>query len=72
MTHPQNQPETWSAMTDEEIVHALFNNPSIVNPTWINYLKRQRPQALRTYLQMLAADGGYLGPPAQRFLRKGF
>ena len=68
-THLQNRPDDWPSATDEEIIHALFHpTDAFVNPRWMNYLERDRPQALTTYLRLLAAGGGRLGPPARRFL----
>jgi hypothetical protein len=68
--HPQYDPRTWAKLSDEEIIQALFNNPRIVNPRWINWLKKFRPTPLRMYLQMHAAGGGYLGPEAREFIRQ--
>lgn len=67
-THPQNQPDTWTLLTDEQIVQALLQPVQFVNPCWMAYLKRDRPAALSAYLRLHAAQGGTLGPPARRFL----
>jgi hypothetical protein len=71
-THLQSQFQlNWENASDEEIVSALFQPVRFVNPCWINYLKRNRPTALKTYLRIRAASGGYLGRPALEFLANG-
>jgi hypothetical protein len=68
-THLQKQTQAeWEQASDEQIVAALFQPVRFVDPCWMNYIKRDRPQALRAYLRMHAAQGGYLGRPARMFL----
>ena len=69
-THLQNSPVKWATATDEQIIQALFQPARFVNPFWMNYLQRERPAALATYLRLFAASGGRLGTPAVRFLTR--
>jgi hypothetical protein len=70
--HLQDQARpSWENASDEQIISALFQPVRFVNPRWINYLERNRPTALKTYLRMRAAGGGCLGRPALEFLANG-
>lgn len=69
--HLQARRDDWETATEEELVDALLDRPAFIDPGWMNWLERNRPQALRRYLGLHRDLGGYIGPPAHRFLRTG-
>lgn len=58
----------WKEATDEQLIQALFTIPNFVDPFFINYVKRDRPAAMRQYLVMHSANGGHMGKYANDFL----
>jgi hypothetical protein len=66
------RPDDWHTATDEEIITALGTRDArgFVDPRWINYVEQHRPAAMCRYLSLHELMGGYVGPPARRFLRR--
>lgn len=60
----------WQQASDEEHIQGLFQRPEFINPRWMAYLERERPNIMTKFLQMWQAQGGYMSPIAHRRLRK--
>ncbi len=67
--HLMNRPLDWEAATDAQWLDALCTAPRPVCPRFLNFAEHHRPHVLRQYLVLHEAMGGYVGPPARRFLR---
>ncbi len=67
--HLMSRPLDWEAAEDAEVLDALCSISGMVCPFFMAYVKNHRPHVLRQYLVLHEAMGGYVGPPARRFLR---
>lgn len=71
--HLSNQEiEDWRQLSDEAHIKALFNRPSPMNPRYMGYLERERPNVMTQYLKLWQANGNYMSPIAKRRLQRGF
>lgn len=71
MTHIQDNRSIWESASDEQHLQGLLNRgKAIINPTWMNYLKRNRPHLIGQYLNLYQQGGGYLGKPARDYLKR--
>lgn len=62
--------DSWEAASDEEHIKELFNNRTMVNPFYINYLKQDRPNVLTSFLKLWQADGNYMSRYGKEWLEK--
>jgi hypothetical protein len=66
--HLQDRPLDWEQATDAEHLEALLDRQRLLNPFWMDWIKRQRPQVLTRSLLKHERNGGYLSPPARKWL----
>ena len=69
-THLSERPDDWATANDQEWADALGTGKRPVDPRFINYAERNRPEAICRYLKIHEQMGGLVGPPARRFLRR--
>jgi hypothetical protein len=68
MKHLQERRDDWETATDQEWAEALLSPPALICPFFMAFARNRRPEALRRSLLLHRDLGGYLGPPARRFL----
>jgi hypothetical protein len=66
--HLQDRRDDWADATDDEWADALLDMPALIDPLFMAYAKRHRPEALRRALLLHESLGGYLGTPARAWL----
>lgn len=69
MEHLQDRPNDWPTATDEEWTKALMKVPAFIDPFFMAYAQRHRPHCLRRAILLHQDLGGFVGRPAQRWLR---
>ena len=66
--HLQDRRDDWADASDEDWIDALLHPPTLICPFWLNYARQHRPHCLRRSLLLHESLGGWLGPPALKFL----